>query len=416
MGLAEPLLRSLSREGYDQATPIQEAAIGPLKQQRDLVGIAQTGTGKTAAFMLPILHRLAQDNGQKNGQRPRSLILAPTRELAGQIEDAARRYGKFMRVSTTLVIGGASSRNQLRALQRRPDIIVATPGRLLDHMTNANLDIGQMECVVLDEADQMLDMGFLPAIRRIMAALPRKRQTVLLSATMPREIRALAADFMQDPVEVSVAPAATPVELIDQQALSVAASDKRQKLTEILRGDNVTRAIVFTRTKRGADRVTRHLEQGGLSAAALHGNKSQNQRERILASFKAGKVRTLVATDIAARGIDIDSVSHVINFELPNVPEAYVHRIGRTARAGASGQAISLVDVAEHGLLRDIEKLIGRVLLPTRDGEKNRNPRRGPKPAHSQAKATTSSRQPKSGSGRRRTRGRRANAPSAQAA
>ncbi len=416
LGLAEPLLRSLSREGYDQATPIQEAAIGPLKQQRDLVGIAQTGTGKTAAFLLPILNRLALSKGKNNGQRPRSLILAPTRELAGQIEDAARRYGKFMPVSTTLVIGGASSRNQLRSLQRRPDIIVATPGRLLDHMTNAKLDLGQMECVVLDEADQMLDMGFLPAIRRIMAALPRGRQTVLFSATMPKEIRALAADFMRDPVEVSVAPAATPVELIDQQALAVPAGEKRQKLLEILNGDGVTRAIVFTRTKRGADRVTRHLEQGGLSAAALHGNKSQNQRERILAAFKAGRVRTLVATDIAARGIDIDSVSHVINFELPNVPEAYVHRIGRTARAGASGQAISLVDVAERGLLRDIERLIGKVLLPGSEGDRNRNTRRRHKPAPKQAEGTATSRQPKPGSRRRRSRGRRPNAPSAQAA
>ncbi len=377
LGLAEPLLRSLGSEGYSQATPIQDAAIGPLKQNRDLVGIAQTGTGKTAAFLLPILHQLAIRKGQTGGLRPRSLVLAPTRELAGQIEDGVRRYGRFMRVSSTLVIGGVSSRNQLRALRGRPDIIVATPGRLLDHMTNASLDLGQMDTVVLDEADQMLDMGFLPAMRRIMQALPRDRQTVLFSATMPREIRVLAKDFMRDPVEVAVSPAAKPVELVEQQALSVPAAEKRRKLVELLRADDVTRAIVFTRTKRGADRVTRHLEQDGLSAAAIHGNKTQGQREKTLAAFKAGRVRTLVATDIAARGIDIEAVSHVFNFELPNVPEAYVHRIGRTARAGASGQAISLVDVNERGLLRDIEKLIGKVLLPngahSRNGQQRSN-------------------------------------------
>ncbi len=364
LGLAEPLLRSLEKEGYSTPSPIQQAAIGPLLEERDLIGIAQTGTGKTAAFLLPMLDRLDRTKTDKSVRRPRSLVLAPTRELAAQIEESIRVYGRFMRVSSALVIGGASARNQLRALRARPDIIVATPGRLLDHMTNAALDLGEIATLVLDEADQMLDMGFLPFIRRIMQALPRNRQNVLFSATMPREIRGLANDFMRDPVEVAVTPAAKPVELIEQRVLEVPASSKRDKLVELLREPDVSRAIVFTRTKRGADRVCRHLEQGGLSSAALHGNKSQNQRERILASFKSGRVKTLVATDIAARGIDVDAVTHVINFELPNVPEAYVHRIGRTARAGSSGQAISLVDEAEHGLLRDIEKLIGKVLLP----------------------------------------------------
>ncbi len=402
LGLAKPILRALANEGHDHPTPIQDAAILPLIEQHDLIGIAQTGTGKTAAFLLPILHHLASHGDRRRGSTSRSLVLAPTRELAGQIEASLKRYSRFMRVSSALVIGGASARHQLRALSRRPDFIVATPGRLLDHMANANLDLGEIDTVVLDEADQMLDMGFLPAMRRILAALPRTRQTVLFSATMPREIRALAADFMRDPVEVSVAPAATPVELVKQQALAVPASEKRQKLKEILSQNGVTRAIVFTRTKHGADRVTRFLEQGGLSAAAIHGNKSQNQRERTLADFKAGRVRTLVATDIAARGIDIDAVSHVVNFELPNVPEAYVHRIGRTARAGASGHAISLVDVNERGLLRTIEKLIGTQLLPEDETEKRAQPRRRSKPGKRPEEASSAPRQAKRRPRRRR--------------
>ncbi len=366
-------------------------------QGRDLVGIAQTGTGKTAAFLLPILHRLVESTDRNERVRPRSLVLAPTRELASQIETAARRYARFMPVSTALVIGGASMRNQLRALRSRPDIIVATPGRLLDHMANANLDLSRLSVLVLDEADQMLDMGFLPAIRRILQALPRERQSLLFSATMPREIRSLAMEFLRDPVEVAVTPAATPVELIEQRVLSVATADKRATLTQLLQAPEVTRAIVFTRTKRGADRVSRHLEEQGLSSAALHGNKTQGQRERILRSFKSGQVQTLVATDIAARGIDIEAISHVVNFELPNVPEAYVHRIGRTARAGSSGQAISLVDASERGLLKGIEKLIGKVLLPGGGGEARetvpaRPPRR--RPAKQEASKNRRRRQP----------------------
>ena len=376
LGLAEPVLRALDREGYSETTPIQSAAIGPLLEKRDLVGIAQTGTGKTAAFLLPLLHEMAA-----RGPRKRVLILSPTRELSAQIEDASRRYGRFLRISSTLVIGGASARSQLRALKGGPDIVVATPGRLLDHMTNAGLDLGAFSTLVLDEADQMLDKGFLPTVRQILKVLPRIRQTVLFSATMPKQIRALAHEFMQDPVEVAVAPVAAPIERIEQRVIAVPASQKRQTLTVLLRETGVERAIVFTRTKRGADRLSRHLAGERLSAAAIHGDKTQDQRERTLAAFKAGRLRILVATDIAARGIDIEGVSHIFNHELPNVPEAYVHRIGRTARAGTSGEAVSLVDPAEYGLLGAIEGLIGQPLLRRPQAPKRAKPTRWRKPS-----------------------------------
>jgi len=359
LGLAEPLLRALDHEGYSETTPIQSAAIGPLLEKRDLVGIAQTGTGKTAAFLLPLLHEMAA-----RGPRKRALILSPTRELGAQIEEASRRYARFLQISSTLVIGGASARLQLRALKGGPDILVATPGRLLDYMTNAILDLGAFSTLVLDEADQMLDKGFLPTVRQILKALPRIRQTVLFSATMPKQIRALADEFMQDPVEVAVATVAAPIERIEQRVVAVPASQKCQTLTVLLRETGVERAIVFTRTKRSADRLSRHLAGERLSAMASHGDKTQDQRERTLVAFKEGRLRTLVATDIAARGINIEGVSHVFNYELPNVPETYVHRIGRTARAGASGEAVSLVDPAEYGMLGAIEGLIGRTLLP----------------------------------------------------
>lgn len=327
---------------------------------RDIVGIAQTGTGKTAAFTLPLLHAIAQRGERPAPRRCHALVLVPTRELAAQVADSVRAYGRHTRPSVALVIGGARPGPQIRALSGGVDLVIATPGRLLDHMGAGAISLASTGTVVLDEADQMLDLGFMPAIRRVMAALPAVRHTALLSATMPKPIRALANDFLSDPAEISVAPASRPIERISQTVKHVDGATKREVLVDLLGAPQVERAIVFTRTKRGADKVSLHLQKAGLPAAAIHGNKSQGQRERALAAFRNGGVTVLVATDIAARGIDIDDVSHVINFELPNVPESYVHRIGRTARAGKSGTAISLCDPAERGLLRDIEKLIGR--------------------------------------------------------
>ncbi|GAB4145477.1 MAG: DEAD/DEAH box helicase [Sphingomonadales bacterium] len=364
LGLAEPILRAIAAEGYNHPTPIQAQVIPAMSAGRDIVGIAQTGTGKTASFVLPLLDRLAKKIG-KARPAPRhchALILVPTRELAAQINDAVRTYGRHVRPSLALVVGGAKPGPQVRALAAGADIVVATPGRLEDHLRAGAVKLDRTQAVVLDEADQMLDMGFIPAIRRILAKLPAQRQTVLMSATMPPPIRALAAQFLNAPQEIAVAPASRPIERIDQRVIHVAAADKRRTLTDVLRGTDVARAIVFTRTKRGADKISEHLEKAGLAAAAIHGNKSQGQRERALAAFRQGRSRILVATDIAARGIDIDDVTHVVNFELPYVAESYVHRIGRTARAGRAGTAISLCDGSERGLLRDIERLIGRSL------------------------------------------------------
>ncbi len=367
LGLAEPLLRAISAEGYTNPTPIQTDVIPTMLAGRDLVGIAQTGTGKTAAFVLPLLNKINQQKRAPNPKCCGALILAPTRELAAQIADSIRTYGRHMRHSVAVVVGGVKPAPQIRAMARGVDILVATPGRLEDHLSQGALRLDQTRTVILDEADQMLDLGFMPAIRRLMKQVPQDRQTVLLSATMPKQIRSLANDFLSDPVEISVAPASRPIDRIDQKVMHLDRSSKRQTLIEILTPEEVERAIVFTRTKRGADKVSQHLEKAGLSSAAIHGNKSQGQRERALDAFKKGGVRILVATDIAARGIDVDAVSHVVNFELPNVPEAYVHRIGRTARAGSSGFAISFCDDTEQGLLRDIEKLIGARLLAIGD-------------------------------------------------
>ena len=331
---------------------------------KDILAIAQTGTGKTASFVLPLLDRLARNRRRTITTRScGALILAPTRELAAQIADSIRTYGRFTRHSAAVIVGGVKPGPQIRAMARGVDIVVATPGRLLDHLASGAVHLGDTDIVVLDEADQMLDLGFMPAIRRILAkAQSGERQTVLLSATMPAPIRRLADEFLSDPLEISVAPAARPIEQIDQKAMHVDRPAKRQALLDILVGQDVERAIVFTRTKRGADKVNQHLQKAGLVADALHGNKSQGQRQRTLAGFRSGRVKVLVATDIAARGIDIDDVSHVVNYELPDVPEAYVHRIGRTARAGKSGIAVSLYDNSERAQLRDIERLIGRSL------------------------------------------------------
>ncbi|QGM44911.1 DEAD/DEAH box helicase [Methylocystis heyeri] len=366
LGLAETLLRALDREGYETPTSIQAQSIPLLLQGRDLLGIAQTGTGKTASFALPILNRLLADRRRPAPFTARALVLAPTRELAAQIADSFRAYGQFMRPSVGVIVGGVSHRPQVDMLARGLDVLVATPGRLLDHIASGRFKPAAIEAFVLDEADHMLDLGFIVPIRQIVSKLPKQRQTLLFSATMPKEIAGLAQDMLNDPAQVSVTPAATTAERVDQHVFLIDGGAKRNLLVELMNDAEVSRAIVFTRTKRGADRVAQHLEAAGVGAEAIHGNKSQNQRIRALDGFRSGRTRVLVATDIAARGIDVDGVSHVVNFELPEVPEAYVHRIGRTARAGATGRAISLCDNSERPLLRQIEKLT-RQALPFTD-------------------------------------------------
>ncbi|MCO5167021.1 MAG: DEAD/DEAH box helicase [Planctomycetes bacterium] len=363
LALAAPLLRALEREGYTLPTPIQQQAIGPVLAGRDLLGCAQTGTGKTAAFALPILQRLAGRRPADPGRRPvRALVLCPTRELAAQVTESFRAYGHHLPLTTTEVYGGVSERPQIDALRRGTDVLVACPGRLLDLMGQGHARLDAVEVLVLDEADRMLDMGFLPDIRRIVEKVPRRRQTLLFSATLPREIVDLARKLLTDPVEVSVAPPSSPAETVRQSVYFVAKPDKPKLLRHLLEDGDITRALVFTRTKHGADRVARSLDRAAVPAAAIHGNKSQNQRARALAGFKAGRTRVLVASDIAARGLDIDGVSHVINYDLPNEPETYVHRIGRTGRAGATGAALSFCDRDEREHLRAIERLIGRAV------------------------------------------------------
>ncbi len=357
LGLSAPILRALVSEGYSEPTPIQRQAIPPALSGRDLCGIAQTGTGKTAAFALPILQRLAANRRRPEPKTCRALVLSPTRELASQIAGSFGAYGAGTPLSTAVVYGGVSIGRQREQLARGIDILVATPGRLLDLIDSRSLALSSVRILVLDEADRMLDLGFIPALKRIVKLLPRPRQTLLFSATMPRPIALLAEDYLDNPVKVVVAPPATTVERIDQGVVFVPSDRKRDLLARMLRDPAFTRVLVFTRTKHGADRVVRHLAATGIEAAAIHGNKSQPQRERALAGFRDGHARVLVATDIAARGIDVDGVSHVINFELPNVPDDYVHRIGRTARAGAHGIAIALCSDEERPYLRGIEKL-----------------------------------------------------------
>jgi ATP-dependent RNA helicase RhlE len=357
LGLAKPLLKALAAEGYVTPTPIQAKAIPSVLLGRDLLGIAQTGTGKTAAFALPILQRLADNRRPAPRKGARCLVLSPTRELASQIAESFRTYGAHMGMTVAVVFGGAKYGPQIKALLGGVDVLVATPGRLIDHIAERHADLSATEILVLDEADQMLDLGFLQPIRRIVSGMSRKRQNLFFSATMPGEIGKLASELLVDPVEVRVAPSATTVERVEQRLLFIEGPRKRALLAELFDDPTMTRALVFTRTKRGADRVAKYLEQADVMAAAIHGDKTQPQRERALAAFKAGQVRALIATDIAARGIDVDGVSHVIQYELPQVPEAYVHRIGRTARAGAAGIAISFCADDERGLLKDIQKL-----------------------------------------------------------
>jgi superfamily II DNA/RNA helicase len=366
LGLAEPLQRALAEEQYVTPTPIQAQAIPVLMTGRDLVGIAQTGTGKTAAFALPILHKFAQNRVPHETKTCRVLVLSPTRELSGQIVDSFKTYGKHLRLRVALAIGGVSIGGQARALSGGVDILVATPGRLLDLVQQNALRLKNVDTFVLDEADRMLDMGFIRDIRKIVAKLPVQRQTVLFSATMPEDIADLAKQILKDPARVAVTPVASTVERIAQRVIHVDRGAKMAQLIETLRSENVNRVLVFTRTKHGADKVARGLTAAGIPAEAIHGNKSQNNRVRTLNAFRSGDIRTLVATDIAARGIDVEGVSHVVNFELPNEPDSYVHRIGRTARAGADGAAISLCSPDEKAFLRQIERLIRLTLPATR--------------------------------------------------
>ncbi len=332
-----------------------------------MVGIAQTGTGKTASFALPILHRLLENRIKPQPKTCRVLVLSPTRELSGQILESFNAYGRHMRLTSALAIGGVPMGRQVRSVMQGVEVMVATPGRLLDLVQSNGLKLGQVEFLVLDEADRMLDMGFINDIRKIVAKMPIKRQTLFFSATMPKDIAELAEQMLRDPARVAVTPVASTVERIAQRIIQVDHSAKPALLAQLLKQEPVNRALIFTRTKHGADKVVKGLERAGISADAIHGNKSQNHRERVLAAFRSGEIRTLVATDIAARGIDVDGISHVVNFDLPNIPETYVHRIGRTARAGAEGIAISLVAGGEEmAYLRDIEKLI-RIALPRED-------------------------------------------------
>jgi ATP-dependent RNA helicase RhlE len=365
LNLHADLLKALEAEGYTTPTPIQSQAIPHVMSGRDLLGIAQTGTGKTAAFALPIMHRLAADKKAPLRKGCRCLVLSPTRELASQIAESFRVYGKHMGIKVAIVFGGVAHRPQIQAMANGVDVLVATPGRLIDHMMERNVDLQGTEIFVLDEADQMLDLGFVIPIRKIVQKLSQRRQNLFFSATMPKEIGRLADELLIDPAKVSVAPVATTAERVSQSVIHIESGKKRALLAELMADVAMSRTLVFTRTKRGADRVAKYLEVAGVKCAAIHGNKSQRQREEALGLFKVGKIRALIATDIAARGIDIDMVTHVVNFELPNVPESYVHRIGRTARAGAEGIAISFCASDERPLLKDIERLTRQVIPST---------------------------------------------------
>ncbi len=361
LGLSAPLLEAVSAQGYDTLTPIQAQAIPAVLAGKDVMAAAQTGTGKTAGFALPILHMLAK------GPRPqpnqvRALVLTPTRELAAQVQESVATYGKNMRLSSAVVFGGVKINPQMMTLRRGVDVLVATPGRLLDLCNQNAVKFNQLEVLVLDEADRMLDMGFIHDIRKIMALLPRRRQTLMFSATFSDEIRSLAKGLVKNPVEISVSPRNTAVKSVEQWLCPVDKKQKSALLTHLILDNKWEQILVFSRTKHGANKLTRHLEAKGIQATAIHGNKSQGARTKALADFKAGEVRVLVATDIAARGLDIDQLPQVVNFDLPNVCEDYVHRIGRTGRAGSSGQAISLVSSDEFAQLSDIENLIGEIL------------------------------------------------------
>ena len=385
-GLVEPILRALAEEKYVTPTPIQTQTIPLALQGRDVIGIAQTGTGKTAAFALPIIQHLHTKRLRPDKKACRVLVLSPTRELSGQISDSFRAYGRHIRpLAVALAIGGVPINKQIRSLAHGVEVLVATPGRLIDLVNQRALRLDQVEVLVLDEADRMLDMGFIHDIKRIVAMLRKERQTLFFSATMPQEITRLADAMLRDPARVAVTPQATTVEKVEQRVILTDKASKPALLAEVLKSENVDRVLVFTRTKHGADKVVRGLHKAGHRAEAIHGNKSQNQRERVLAAFRDGSLRTLIATDIAARGIDVDGISHVVNYDLPNIPESYVHRIGRTARAGADGVAISFCDYEEAPFLRDIERLI-RMSIPATDK------RTGQRPVHRPAEQNAGNR------------------------
>ena len=375
LGLSPALLRTLAEEKYERPTPIQTQAIPHVLAGRDLLGCAQTGTGKTAAFALPMLQRLstprdgavASAPGSRRAAGPRALILVPTRELAVQVAESFGTYGRHLRVSRAVIFGGVGQGPQVEAVRRGADVVVATPGRLLDLMDQGHINLSAVEIFVLDEADRMLDMGFIKPIRQVITKLPTKRQNLMFSATMPPDIVQLVDQILRQPAKVAVNPVASTAPAIRQWVLHVDKHDKRTLLREVLRDPAMTRVLVFTRTKHGADRVTRDLDKASVRAEAIHGNKSQGARQKALAAFRDGRIQVLVATDIAARGIDVDGVSHVINFELPNEPESYVHRIGRTARASADGVALSFCDTEERAYLRDIERLIRTPLTVVKD-------------------------------------------------
>ncbi len=363
MGLSDPLLRAVEAQGYAHPTPIQARAIPVVLAGQDVLACAQTGTGKTAAFALPLLHRLSHSDERLPRRRPiRALVLSPTRELAVQIDASFRCYGQTTGLRNTVVFGGVGQQPQVRQLNRGVDVLVATPGRLLDLMNQGFVDLRSVTAFVLDEADRMLDMGFLPDVRRVLSHLPAQRQTLLFSATMPSAISQLAASMLSDPVRIRIAPVKATAELIEQSVIFVSATSKPRIVADLLAPRAVRRALVFTRTKRGADRLARQLNQAGIRADAMHGNKSQSARQRSLDSFKASRTRVLVATDIAARGIDVEGISHVVNYDLPNVPETYLHRIGRTGRAGAAGLAVSICNHEDRKHLKAIERLIHRPL------------------------------------------------------
>ena len=357
LGLSKPLLDALAAKNYSQATPIQHQAIPTVLTGRDLLGIAQTGTGKTAAFMLPSLDRLAAKRNIPKPGQIRMLVLAPTRELASQIAASAETYGRFMRLSVGVIFGGVPNSKSVRTVARGLDVLVATPGRLLDLIDQRALSLRDLEILVLDEADQMLDLGFIHALKRIVALVPAKRQTLFFSATMPKAIKELADKYLSNPAEVAVTPVAKTADRVDQTVVMVNQPEKTALLTIFLQTEKTERTLVFSRTKHGADKIVRMLAAAGVASNAIHGNKSQGQREKAIRDFRSGEVKVLIATDIAARGIDIPGVSHVINYDLPEVPEQYVHRIGRTARAGAAGKAVAFCASDERGLLRDIERL-----------------------------------------------------------
>ena len=364
LGVAEPILRALSAENYTIPTPIQARAIPALLSGRDLLGIAQTGTGKTAAFGIPLLQKLSVGHVPPQARQAKALILAPTRELAVQIEESLRTYGRFLNLKLAVILGGVNQNTQVRNMSKGVDILVATPGRLLDLVQQKHINLGAVNTLIVDEADRMLDMGFIRDVRKLVAMLPRERQSMLFSATMPDDIVKLTHDMLRQPERIEVAPQGKTADRIEQKLYFVPMPQKRQLLSELLKDLAMNRVIVFTRTKHGANRVAEHLSRTGVVAEAIHGNKSQNARQRALDMFKTGKARVLVATDIAARGIDIDDISHVVNFELPNEPESYVHRIGRTARAGGQGIAISFCDSSERAYLRDIERIIRMKIEP----------------------------------------------------